>query len=140
MNIDTTQLENILIPRMSLDTDLDKFELPNTNIPNPTLVFLSKPDESWYVYVAIIVTAMAMVTSVTIYCKCKRKLCFSVRGRHSIHRESENRTKESESEEQIKLVEQIPKYCEMTLENLGFCKEIVTLQKGKKYLSKKSLE
>ena len=133
VNIDTTQLENILIPRMSLDTDLDKFELPNTNIPNPTLVFLSKPDESWYVYVAIIVTAMAMVTSVTIYCKCKRKLCFSVRGRHSIHRESENRTKEGESEEQIKLVEQIPKYCEMTLENLGFCKEIVTLQKGKKY-------
>ena len=133
MNIDTAELEHIIVPKLSLDTDMDKFELSETVLPNPTLVFLSKPEESWYVYLVMTVTAMTMIIGVTIYCKCKKKLCFKIRHSNNRVRESENRTRESESEEQIRLVEQIPKYCEMTLENLGFCKEIITLQKGKKY-------
>ena len=133
VNIDTAELENIIIPKLSLDTDMDKFELAETILPNPTLVFLSKPEESWYVYLVITVIVMTMITGVTIYCKCRNKLCFKMRHRINRERESENRAREGESEEQIRLVEQIPKYCEMTLENLGFCKEIVTLQKGKKY-------
>ena len=133
VNIDTAELENIIIPKLSLDTDMDKFDLADTILPNPTLVFLSKPEESWYVYLVITVIVMTMITGVTIYCKCRNKLCFKIRHRIKRERESENRAREGESEEQIRLVEQIPKYCEMTLENLGFCKEIVTLQKGKKY-------
>ena len=132
VNIDTAELENIMIPKLSLDTNMDKFELSETILPNPTLVFLSKPEESWYVYLVMVVSALTMLIGMTIYCKCKKKLCFKMRHGNRV-RVSENRTRESESEEQIRLVEQIPKYCEMTLENLGFCKEIITLQKGKKY-------
>ena len=73
VNIDTAELENIMIPKLSLDTNMDKFELSETILPNPTLVFLSKPEESWYVYLVMVVSALTMLIGMTIYCKCKKK-------------------------------------------------------------------
>ena len=133
MSIDMDELEQIETPRMSTDTDTNKFELPETVLPNPTLIFLSSPKESWYVYMIMTMATLATTFGAVLYCKCRHKLCFKTKRRSRRSKKSESNAKESESEEETKLIEQTPKYCEMTMENLGFCKEIVTLQKGKKF-------
>ena len=133
MKLNIDELIQIVIPRLSIDKDLNKFDLQKTVIPNPTLVFLSTPRESWYVYLILVIVIMTLILGITIYCKCRDKACFKTKHRNRVPKESKSKTKESESEEQTNLMEQTLKYCEMVLQNLGFCKEIVTTQKGKKY-------
>ena len=131
--IDTTELKDIEASKLSPDTDITRFELPDITLPNPTLIFLSSPEESWYVYLIMTIMALTTTLGAVLYCRCKTKLCFKPKPRNRRQRKCETDPKEGESEEETKLMEKLPKFCEMNLENLGFCKEITSLQKGKKY-------
>ena len=134
MKMDMRKLKHTKIATMNLGENL-QFELSNVEIPHPALVFFSTPEDSWYIYALFGVVPTITVALVIGYCKCKKKCCF--RHKHRKIKKSESKTRESteseSEEEETKLMFQTPKYSEMVLQNLGFCKEIVSEQSGKKY-------